>query len=129
MRIQTKIFGATVLSLAFAIPASAGVKADIDKNGDGALSVEEFVMFSAKRDFKQRDANKDEVFSTEEWIGKGGGKFREVALKKFDADKDGKLTTPEVVEVYLWTFGNRDKNRDDQLTGDEIPKAMLSGKS
>ena len=113
-------------ALAMCIPAQAKVKADIDTDGSGTVSLEEFVSFSAKRDLKQRDKNGDDSLSSEEWLGQSQGGFRQAALNRYDADGDGTLVIQEIVNIYVWTFGNRDANKDGQLSGDEIPKALLA---
>lgn len=113
-------------TLAMCIPAQAKVKADIDTDGSGTVSLEEFVTFNAKRDLKQRDKDGDDNLSAEEWLAQSQGGFRQAALKRYDADGDKNLNIQEIVNVYVWTFGNRDANKDGQLTGREIPKNMLT---
>lgn len=115
-----------ISAISVSIPAQAKVKADIDTDGNGTVSLEEFVSFSAKRDLKQRDKNGDDNLSAEEWLAQSQGGFRQAALKRYDADGDKNLSIQEIVNVYVWTFRNRDANKDGQLTGKEIPKNMLT---
>ena len=111
---------------AFAAPAHAGVKGDTDN--DGALSLEEFVIFNAEKDQKQRDRNKDGVFTAAEWNGPTTAGFRHDMLARFDVNGDNTMDAGEVAEVYMFAFGKRDKNGDGVLSGGEIPKHLKKKK-
>lgn len=123
MRISKTKFAATFIIAALTIgsAATADIKPKADTDGNGNLSLEEFVIFSAEKDMRQRDRNKDGAMSTDEWVGKSTKGYRNAAMSKFNKNGDAKMSTDEMVDVYSWTFGNRDKNKDGKLAGAEIP--------
>lgn len=103
-------------------PAFAELEGDTDK--DGKLSSDEFVILLGERDLKSRDQDGDGRLSLSEWNGKSKSQYRQSAFEKFNANKDAYMDVPEIIDVYLWTFSNRDKNDDGILAGDEIPKHL-----
>ncbi len=95
-----------------------------DTDGDGALTAEEYVLFEADRQFNFRDKNKDGILTKVEWLGKSKSSFPKDAWDKFNADGDETFNADELVSVYLWIFGNKDKNKDGKLSGNELPEQM-----
>ena len=114
----------SALSLALGSAAYSKLNPAADVDGNGVISAEEFILFNGEKDQRQRDANKDGVLSAEEWKGKSTAGFRHITWDRFNTDGDNTLSASEIVEVYLWTFTQRDKNKDGKLTGGEIPKSF-----
>lgn len=106
----------TAPATAFANDFADGVDAD----GNGTLSVEEFVMALGVREFSRRDTNQDNIMSADEWLGQGGD-FQQLTYDRFNTDGDEVMSASELVEVFSWIFGNRDTNNDGALTPSEAP--------
>lgn len=118
---------ASASALALATPGYAQaqqLKDGLDTNGDGALNVEEFVMAMGAREFSRSDANGDNIMSVEEWLQ--GGDFRKMTEERFNTDGDDIMSGGELVEIFLWVFGNRDKDKDGNLTVAEVPPFLLA---
>lgn len=104
--------------------ASPAYKAGIDANGDGQLTLEEFVMAMAERDFKRFDKDGDNVMTVAEWVS-NNGEFQIISRDRYNKDGDEIMSANELVEVYTWIFGNRDKDKSGQLTLAETPDFLL----
>ena len=115
---------APLFSLNLAIAADDDFNSGFDKDNDGRVSLEEFVLFMAERDVRMLDKNGDNKLSADEWVGPEKLKYRAQTLKKFNADKNDEMNADEIIQVYLWTFERRDKNGDGVLTRDELPHFM-----
>ncbi|MCK0129280.1 hypothetical protein [Erythrobacter sp. F6033] len=116
-----------LITLGFATAAAAdtgGFKDSVDANGDGALSLDEFVMAMAERDYGRFDVNKDDRITIAEWTV-AGGDFQTLTAERFNADSDDEMSAAELVEVYSWIFGNRDKDRNGALAPSETPPFLL----
>lgn len=120
------LFGTVVTVAAPAVAQSSPFKAGVDADSNGAIDVEEFVMALGEREMDRRDTNKDGRLSSEEWLGDNKGDFQKLTLDRFNTDSDGFMSAAEIVEVYTWVFGNRDKNNDGKLSVDETPKFLLN---
>ena len=97
----------------------------VDTDGNGLLSQSEFVMALGDREYGRRDVNKDNIMSKEEWLG-GGGDFQKLTFERFNQDGDNVMSAKELVEVFIWIFANRDKNRDGSLDKSEAPAFLLA---
>jgi hypothetical protein len=109
--------------LAFA--ASSQIDLEFDADKDGSLNVEEFVMALGEREYGRRDTNKDNVISKSEWLANGGD-FQQLTYDRFNADADDVMSAQELVEVFVWIFSNRDKNKDGKLDPSEAPPYLLA---
>lgn len=109
-------------------PASAApaFKAAVDANSDGALDLDEFVMAMGDREYQRRDADRNNELSTAEWLNPGG-EFQQLTLDRFNTDGDDVMSAAELVEVFTWIFGNRDKNGDGLLSLSEAPPFLTEG--
>lgn len=106
-------------------PAAAQeFRSNADTDGDGVLSVDEFVMAFAAFDMRRFDTNKDEVLEIAEFTAKDT-KYKQMLVKKFNTDKDGVFSASEMVEMYLSMFGNRDKDGSGTVSVDESPGHFL----
>ena len=123
------ILGVVVASVfVAAAPATAQeFRPGVDSNGDGVLDQDEFVIWFASVDMKRYDTNKDEVLSIAEFTEKDS-KFKQQQVKKFNKDKDESFSAPELVEMYLATFKNRDKDGSGTISVDEAPPPFLKMK-
>lgn len=114
------------LLLAVPVAAQSQFKGGLDTDGDGALSIEEFVMAMGDRDLGRFDTNGDQRISVSEWTHTGG-KFQADTAARFNADGDEYMSADELVQIYLWIFGNRDKNKSGTLTPSEAPSFLTEG--
>ena len=117
---------AVTAAVAFAFPANAQEFRDgIDSDASGALDIEEFVMAMGDREFRMHDTNGDDVMTAEEWLVEGGD-FRQLTLDRFNTNGDDEMSADEIVEVFLWIFGNRDTNNDALLSPSEAPPFFIA---
>lgn len=106
---------------------------EVDANGDGAISVDEFNAFHQKQ-FKQMDANGDGKISHAEMEAghkrqAGGGGASTHLDKRFqaaDTNHDGGLDREEAKAMPMLTmyFDEVDSNKDDKVTRQEYFDAM-----
>lgn len=101
------------------------LKKGMDGDGDGLLSLTEYVMFAAESELKQRDKDRDGVISKSEWMGPKASKWQATLWKKFNANKDEEMSASELVEVHSHIFNVRDKNEDGMLQIKEVPGRYL----
>lgn len=112
------------------LPASAAAAApsafvgSVDRDSSGALDLEEFVMAMGEREFQRRDADRNNILSTAEWL-EPGGTFQKLTLDRFNSDGDDVMSAAELVEIFTWIFGNRDKNGDGLLSPAEAPPFFI----
>lgn len=98
--------------------------AELDSNGDGALSEGELDARKEKL-FAEADANGDRVLSKEELKAY---KEKKMAERHPDQDKDGVVTLAEFQAVAAKRFAKMDANNDGVLTAEEMPKRGRWGK-
>lgn len=107
------------------ISNAAAVLRQLDRNGDGKVTVDEFPAGRGGPGGRGR--------------GRGGSGVGDEApaaptspdelaamLMAFDKNKDGKLTKSEVPERLQGVFARADENKDGVLTADEIKKAAAA---
>lgn len=125
-RLFTVILIATAGGLALSTPAfaKASFKSSLDANGDGALSLEEFVMGMAERDHRRFDRDKNDMMSVAEWTA-SGGEWQLESARRFNADGDDVLSADELVAIYSFIFKNRDKDKDGKLSLSESPTFLI----
>ena len=95
-----------------------------DSNGDGAVSLEEF-LFHEEKKFNRIDADENgsvssaEMAADERQQGKGpaprGGRF-----ERTDANRDGFVTLTEYLSAEKTKFFERDRNQDGNLSREEL---------
>ncbi|MBU1215340.1 MAG: EF-hand domain-containing protein [Gammaproteobacteria bacterium] len=115
-----------------ACPKGGGMVQQMDKNGDGAVSLKEFSTFHAER-FKAMDTNKDGKVTSEELDGLHQGmrsqmkSMRHMSFEQMfdaaDTDQDGALSKAEAekgMPILFARFDENDANKDGKITKDEV---------
>ncbi|MDD2702304.1 MAG: EF-hand domain-containing protein [Sideroxydans sp.] len=115
-----------------ACPTGGGMVQQMDKDGDGTVSLKEFNAFHAER-FKEMDANKDGKITADElgnpYPAMHGqkGSMRHMSIEQhFDAadtNHDGALSKEEAKEgmpILYARFEENDANKDGKISKDEI---------
>lgn len=115
-----------------ACSTGGGMIQQMDKDGDGAVSLKEFNAFHAER-FKEMDANKDGKVAADElgnqYPAMHGQKssMRHMSIEQhFDAadtNHDGALSKEEAKEgmpILYARFDENDANKDGKISKDEI---------
>nr|WP_298686447.1 hypothetical protein [uncultured Dongia sp.] len=77
--------------------------ADVDVNGDGAVTADEFGKMHKPRDGKKAEGGKD-------------------GFARLDTDKDGKVSAAEWNALGDKMFARMDENKDGKIAKDEMPK-------
>lgn len=98
----------------------------IDRNGDGKITLDEFMTFRLTR-FDYLDANKDGYLSRAE-LGAGKITFARKLLENFaliDTNHDQKLSREEFREATKLFFFRLDTSRDGNLSQDELVAARF----
>ena len=90
----------------------------LDANRDGMISRDEFAQGRAMHGERKMAMNEAPRANGREHRAKGGH-----LVKMADADKDGRITLPEMTAAALQHFDRIDTNRDGRITPDER-KAM-----
>jgi EF hand len=98
--------------------ALAAVTWDLNKDGD--VTCDEWKRYVTGL-FREADANRDGILTREEFavLARRDRLFETVGLDYFDANADGRLSLPEMVDKPNPAFTLLDKNRDCILTPDE----------
>ncbi|MBU0687976.1 MAG: EF-hand domain-containing protein [Gammaproteobacteria bacterium] len=123
-----------------ACPTGGGMIQQMDKDGDGAVSKQEFNAFHEER-FKDMDSNKDGKVSSEEMGGmyKKGmhgqmKSMRHMSIEQhFDAadtNHDGALSKEEAekgMPILFARFDENDANKDGKITKDEVMREPKRG--
>lgn len=98
-----------------------------DKNGDGAVSRDEFIAARTAR-FDTLDANHDGTLTNGEFSAAAKGlKGRVMAplmFAQFDANSDGHITRQEFASAPTPGFDSADANRDGVVSQVEMKAAM-----
>jgi Ca2+-binding EF-hand superfamily protein len=99
---------------------------DSDADKDGKIMAAEFDA-SAKQEFSSMDSNKDGTLVEQEVVAyycgpaaKSPQKVQAKAIKKIDADKNGKIEDDECVAFWMTSYNNMDTNKDRKVTLDEF---------
>lgn len=122
-----------------ACPTGGGMVQQMDKDGDGAVSLKEFNAFHAER-FAAMDTNKDGKVTGEELDGLHQGmpgqmkSMHHMSIEQYfdaaDANHDGALSREEAekgMPILFARFDENDANKDGKITKDEVmrdPKPM-----
>lgn len=96
---------------------SADRFADLDHNGDGRLTRDEWHY--EPETFRRSDRNRDGVLTREEFLGDGLDDDREDRFRYLDANRDGRISRDEwhgSADAFDWL----DRNRDGVLTHVEV---------
>lgn len=126
MSSYTQTLGA-VFAAAMLLPVPAVAqefRSGLDTNGSGDLDQNEFVMGFATMDMKRYDTNKDEKLTIAEFTEKDTP-YKQTLVKKFNKDKDDAFSPTELVEMYLSIFAARDKDKSGTVTPAEAPGQFL----
>ena len=99
---------------------------DIDADKDGKIMAAEFEA-SVKRQFSTLDADKDNALVAQEFVAyycgpdaKAPKKAKKKAMKKIDADKNGKIGKDECVMFWMARYRDADADKDGRVTMDEF---------
>ncbi len=99
-----------------------------DTDSDGALTCQEWMRY-AEQLFRRSDRNGDGMLAADEFaiLGKYEPIFSQADLAYFDDDLDGRVTLREFSDKPNPIFARYDRNRDCQLTVDEIRRGTTAG--
>ena len=99
-----------------------------DADFDGVLTCQEWKRY-AEQLFMRSDRNGDGMLDREEFtiLGKYEPIFSKADLAYFDDNLDGRISVREFAEKPNPIFARYDRNRDCQLTADEIRGGSVSG--
>lgn len=134
---KTIFFASTVAALTVAAVATVNAApgrpgpgenfSRLDKNGDGAVSLDE--MTERQRDFFARaDSNADGKLTQEEMRAFAQERRAEIKARRFpDENKDGVVSRQEYTSAYDRRFEELDADRDGKLTEDEIRAPRRGG--
>ena len=117
------LMGATALMMASQASAET-FKPGVDADGNGELSVEEFVLGHAEFDLGRFDENKDGVLAIQEFL-KVDSRWHHMLVDRFNKDNDGEFSSEELVDMYLFMFTNRDKDESGTISIEEAPRGLL----
>ena len=106
----------------------AEIFAELDANGDGTLTADEFAAGTDR--FARADANGDGLLTVEEIEASGqdrAAKRAERMMARFDANKDGALSKDEITSRRdpARMFGRLDANDDGAVTAEEFAEARM----
>lgn len=102
------------------------VFAEVDENGDGKVSQEEFFIYIEKTSFGILDADGNRKITLTEWLVYEKGATAEAVFLTMDEDRDGVLTYEEIIAVPMKRktinnlFGTMDDNGDGMLELEEL---------
>lgn len=97
--------------------------AERDLDGNGTLSLDEFLQANGKSRMARLDANSDGVITSaeiDEGASKRGDKYKTRLLERVDTNGDGQLDKAELENARKEQFSKLDANSDGQLTEDEM---------
>lgn len=122
-----------------ACPTGGGMVQQMDKDGDGAVSLKEFNAFHEER-FKAMDTNKDGKVTNDELDALHKdmrGQMQSMRHMSFeqhfdaaDTNHDGALTKEEAKEgmpILYARFDENDANKDGKITKDEVMRTPKRG--
>ena len=122
-----------------ACPTGGGMVQQMDKDGDGAVSLKEFNVFHAER-FKAMDSNSDGKVTGAELDGLHQGMrgqmqgMKHMSIEQHfdaaDSNHDGALTKEEAekgMPILFARFDENDANKDGKITKDEVMREPKRG--
>lgn len=104
--------------------------AKADANKDGDITREEMKAITDER-FGQYDTSRDDLIEAQEVEQFMRARMEERLqrlvkrmTRRFDANRDGKVTKDEFSRVAIERFTQADANDDGKISGDEMPRRM-----
>ncbi|MDG1169077.1 MAG: EF-hand domain-containing protein [Sulfitobacter sp.] len=105
-------------------PEKGAMFAQIDADGDGAVTAQELSAHAAAR-FAAADADKDGFLTAQEMLMIRGGKRAEKMLERFDTDGNGQLSAAELDAAVQERGGKRAKRMMERLDANNDGKLAL----
>lgn len=99
-----------------------------DLNQDGDVTCQEWKQY-VTRQFREADANRDGILTRQEFaaMGRSDRLFETVGLNYWDANADGRLSLPEMVDKANPAFAVLDKDGDCRITPEDRRSVVRSG--